>query len=274
MPNFYQLLSVDVGAPPEDIKRAFRNEIARYHPDKVQHLGKEFQEMAATRAAQLTEAYRILMNAELRAEYDRMLTGGAGAPPPAAPAASEGAASKRAREPSRPRPAPPSQPSPPSDQPSRFRFERETRDEFVRKAIAAKVRQAIEEELGAIDDMPARGFDVSCAVRSKKLFARAASQHFVVRFVPHVDRTAVHETWGLARKLEERGEVCVFLVGNSMAPSRELGDAIADERKRPTRGRHVHLVPVDVRDWSALIPSGTPAFCKAVLQRIRTSSTV
>ena len=33
-----------------------RREIARYHPDKVQHLGPEFQEIAATRAAELTEA--------------------------------------------------------------------------------------------------------------------------------------------------------------------------------------------------------------------------
>lgn len=273
MQNFYQLLSVDVGAPPEEIKRAFRNEIARYHPDKVQHLGKEFQEMAATRAAQLTEAYRILMDAELRAEYDRTLTGGTApaVPPPAAGAAASG----RPSEPGRTRRAPPpAQAPPPSDQPSRFTFERATRDEFVRKAITAKVRQAIEEELGAIDDIPVRGFDVSCAVKSKGLFARGASQRFVARFVSQVDRAAVRETWGLAQKLEPRGDLCVFLVGNSMASSRELGEAIADERKRPTRGRHVHLVPVDVRDWSALIPSGTPAFCQAVLQRIRTSSTV
>ena len=72
MQNFYRLLSVQPSATPEEIKRAFRNEIARYHPDKVQHLGKEFQDMAASRAAALTEAYRTLMNAELRADYDRL----------------------------------------------------------------------------------------------------------------------------------------------------------------------------------------------------------
>ena len=79
MQTFYELLSVAPSATAEEIKRAFRNEIARYHPDKVQHLGKEFQEMAATRAASLTEAYRTLMNAELRAEYDRLHVTSAGA---------------------------------------------------------------------------------------------------------------------------------------------------------------------------------------------------
>ena len=37
----------DADAPADEIKKAFRREIARYHPDKVQHLGQEFQEMAA-----------------------------------------------------------------------------------------------------------------------------------------------------------------------------------------------------------------------------------
>jgi curved DNA-binding protein CbpA len=276
LPNFYQLLSVDASAPPEKIKRAFRNEIARYHPDKVQHLGKEFQEMAAERAAQLTEAYRILMNAELRAEYDRLLTGGA-EEAPAPPEKSGQSTSTRTSESSRARQARPqaqAPPPPPTDRPSRFSFERASRDEFVRRAIIDKVRQAIEAEVGSIGDKPARGFDVSCIAKAKGLFSRAASQRFVARFVPHVDRGAVRETWGLAQKLDEQGDVCVFLVGNSMAPSRELGDAIADERKRGGRGCRVCLVSVDVRDWHALIPSGAPAFCKSILQRIRTSSSV
>ena len=34
-------------ASADEIKRAFRQQIARYHPDKVQHLGKEFQALAA-----------------------------------------------------------------------------------------------------------------------------------------------------------------------------------------------------------------------------------
>ena len=70
MRNYYDMLSLAPNAPADDIKKAFRREIARYHPDKVQHLGKEFQDMASGIAADLTEAYRILMDPELRAKYD------------------------------------------------------------------------------------------------------------------------------------------------------------------------------------------------------------
>ena len=60
MKDYYGLLGVAPAASADEVKRAFRQQIARYHPDKVQHLGQEFQAMAADRAAELTEAYRIL----------------------------------------------------------------------------------------------------------------------------------------------------------------------------------------------------------------------
>ena len=56
----YELLGLEPSADADAIKKAFRREIARYHPDKVIHLGAEFQEMAATRAAELTVAYKTL----------------------------------------------------------------------------------------------------------------------------------------------------------------------------------------------------------------------
>jgi len=58
--DYYLLLEIAATSSADEVKRAFRSQIARYHPDKVQHLGQEFQVMAADRAAELTEAYRIL----------------------------------------------------------------------------------------------------------------------------------------------------------------------------------------------------------------------
>src|SRR6185503_16082560 len=111
------MLSVARDAPADEIKKAFRREIARYHPDKVQHLGQEFQEMASGIAADLTEAYRILMDPELREKYNADLLGAAiaDAPPPTMPRPSAPAPSAPAPRP----PAPePSHPTPPPQGPS------------------------------------------------------------------------------------------------------------------------------------------------------------
>src|SRR3954447_20075101 len=70
------MLDVAPAASVDEIKRAFRREIAKYHPDKVQHLGKEFQEIAAIKAAELTQAYKSLSDETLRAEYDGLLATG------------------------------------------------------------------------------------------------------------------------------------------------------------------------------------------------------
>jgi curved DNA-binding protein CbpA len=261
--NFYQLLSVQPTATPEEIKRAFRSQIARYHPDKVQHLGKEFQEIAASRAAALTEAYRTLMNAELRAEYDRLY----GASAASAPAQS-GQPSSRAA-PTSPRTADP--PRPPSNEPGytpppRFASERRDRDDFVRKATIERFRQALAAEMGAFEELPARGFDFDVVTKAK-LFSRTGGQRFAVKFVPRVDRFAIQEAWNMAQKA--KGPICVFVMGNGIAPAKELADAIADARKKSRGGLNIAIIPTDVRDWSAHVPGDAPAPCKSLLKRLR-----
>lgn len=68
--RYYELLGVEPTASAEGIKKAFRREIAKYDPDKVQHLGREFQEIAAVKAAELTQAYKTVTDEAQRAEYD------------------------------------------------------------------------------------------------------------------------------------------------------------------------------------------------------------
>src|SRR5207247_9957550 len=134
--DYYQLLEIAPGATADEVKRAFRQQIARYHPDKVQHLGKEFQAMAADRAAELTEAYRILGEEGRRSEYDRALAESGAQPAAAAPApASAGAAATHhSPEPYTP-PPPPQGGHGPGAEPrtdGTFTRERGIRDEFVR----------------------------------------------------------------------------------------------------------------------------------------------
>jgi hypothetical protein len=56
----YRILDLDRSAGPEDIKRAYRLQANRYHPDKVSHLGKEFQSLAKEKFQDIQWAYEQL----------------------------------------------------------------------------------------------------------------------------------------------------------------------------------------------------------------------
>lgn len=56
----YDILGVSMGASKEEIRTAYRRLANQYHPDKVAHLGKEFQDLADQRFKEIQEAYRQL----------------------------------------------------------------------------------------------------------------------------------------------------------------------------------------------------------------------
>ena len=53
----YTILEILPGASSEDIKSAYRRLAGKYHPDKVQHLGEEFQKLAEDRFKKIQQAY-------------------------------------------------------------------------------------------------------------------------------------------------------------------------------------------------------------------------
>jgi DnaJ-class molecular chaperone len=55
-------LEVSPSASSEEIKAAYKRAVARYHPDKVAHLGTEFQELAHKKLLAIQEAYEILQS--------------------------------------------------------------------------------------------------------------------------------------------------------------------------------------------------------------------
>ena len=59
----YAILGVGPGASVQEIKEAYRIAALRYHPDKVSHLGKEFQELAHRKFLAIQQAYERLMKA-------------------------------------------------------------------------------------------------------------------------------------------------------------------------------------------------------------------
>jgi curved DNA-binding protein CbpA len=271
--EYYQLLEIAPTSTADEVKRAFRLQIARYHPDKVQHLGKEFQAMAADRAAELTEAYRILSDEGRRAEYDRARAdagqGGGGpdtaaAPPPAQPQSAPSKSDPGGHA-APPPPPPPAGPEP--SQGAQFTQERASRDQYVRKATIGRLRQALEAIGAQYDEAQEKGFDLAL-VPKRKMFG-SKGPRLLGRFVSRVDREAVADVWAHAGKLGAASEeVCVFLMGSSLAPAGELAGEIAVQRKKQ-RGSKLTLIPVDARNWDAHIPLDAPAIAKTLLSKLK-----
>ena len=269
--TYYELLEVPQTASAEEIKRAFRREIAKYHPDKVQHLGQEFQEIAATRAAELTRAYKTLTEPAARADYDAEVES------PAAPAAPRPASQPPSSEP-RPEPtsasrhAPEPEP-PPSPGGSVFSQERAGASDLVRRATVMRFRQALDAEFGRCEELTLAGFEVSC-VPKPPFWSLKLPPRVLGRFVPQVDGPTVTETWTMATRMpkDTQRDLCVFLMGPAIAPAGELATAINDQRRKamPAGGKLI-MVPVNTRTWRAHVPTDAPPVVKSLLTRLKSA---
>jgi DnaJ-class molecular chaperone len=56
---WWETLKVDQNASTEQIKSAFRKEISKYHPDRVEGLGVELRELADRMAKEVNHAYTL-----------------------------------------------------------------------------------------------------------------------------------------------------------------------------------------------------------------------
>jgi DnaJ like chaperone protein len=56
----YTILGLKHDASEQEIKQAYRRLAAKYHPDKVEHLGAEFKALAEDRFKQIQQAYEQL----------------------------------------------------------------------------------------------------------------------------------------------------------------------------------------------------------------------
>jgi len=55
--NDYKVLEIESTATDEEVKKAYRKQAMKHHPDKVNHLGDEIRKAAEERFAKLNEAY-------------------------------------------------------------------------------------------------------------------------------------------------------------------------------------------------------------------------
>ena len=58
--DFYEVLGVAKNASDDELKKAYRKMALKYHPDKVHHLGSEFQKDANDKIKKISEAYDLI----------------------------------------------------------------------------------------------------------------------------------------------------------------------------------------------------------------------
>ena len=268
MKTHYEVLGLEPAADPDAIKKAFRREIARYHPDKVIHLGAEFQELAATRAAELTVAYKTLTDPAMRAEYDASLA--AGLPPPHVPQAPFEDSS----------PTPPTlddirrEPPPPTGGKGRFASERADRDVILRRAITGRVLAIVEALYGKLETPAVRGFDLAIVPVAKPRFLGALPPRVLVRVLDNVDGAAIGDAHGVAMRARVhsgKSPVVVLLFARHIASQQEISKAFEDitrRRKAPDAPDEVAVVAVDIADWSCRLPPDCSAAVHKLIDQI------
>jgi len=60
--NPYAVLGVQPGSSRDEVLKAYRELAARYHPDKVSHLGEEFIQLATSKFTEIQGAYDQILN--------------------------------------------------------------------------------------------------------------------------------------------------------------------------------------------------------------------
>ncbi len=268
MKTYYEVLGLEPSADADAIKKAFRREIARYHPDKVIHLGAEFQEMAATRAAELTVAYKTLTDPALRGEYDASVA--AGLPPPHVPSPPRPAAT----EPTPVVPAPDEEPLRRKSGRTRFAAERADSDLILKRAIASRVIAIVESLYGKVETPAVRGFDLVMVPTAKPRFLGSAPPRVLLKVLETVDSGAMIEAYNIAARTRVhagKSPVVVLLLSRNIAPQAEISqanDVNSRYRQAPGAPDEIAVVVVDTSDWSCRMPPNCSAAVRKLTDQI------
>ncbi|XP_020085676.1 chaperone protein dnaJ 72 isoform X1 [Ananas comosus] len=73
--DYYKTLGLRRDASKEEIKEAFRRSALRFHPDRHSNASEEVKDAASVRFKQASEAYEVLIDERMRADYDRAWRG-------------------------------------------------------------------------------------------------------------------------------------------------------------------------------------------------------
>lgn len=264
--SYYQLLELASDASSADVKRAFRREIAKYHPEKFQHLGRELRDVAAGEAAVLTQAYRTLTDPAARVEYDTSI----GNDPAAFGATSHETSSLPSGGRTGEWPRWPSKGTSAGASPKSRQNRGAGTLDAVRRVTMARFRQAVDAEFADYEEVELFGFDF-VGIPKAALLALRQAPRILGRFLSQIDGPAVDDTWGMASRMKKDGkrDLCVFLMAPAVAQAADLDAVIAERRRQPMpAGGKLVLIPVNASTWNAQVPADAPPVVKSLLARL------
>ncbi len=245
----YELLSLDPSAETAAIKTAFREQIARYHPDKVVHLGREFQDLAVQKTAELMAAYKTLVNPALRLQYDASLA-----------AAHSATASSHETGNLNGVTLP------------RFAAERAGGDDIVHRALVGRVRSVVVDLYGPSESHRVRGFELVLVPTASPPLLRSPFPRVFVKLRDRIEAPQVREACSEAARagLHVAGSpINILLFGRRIGSEPQILSACEAVRKSPDLPAKTHVVVIDSADWRALSGSDPPPGLRRFIERLR-----
>jgi len=249
------LLGITLPASTEGIKKAYRRQIARYHPDKVHHLGEEFQLLAAEKSAQLTDIYHQLLESG-GCDPSVDATPVVSDEPPSvasAPVTGAGAAPNRAAR------------------MSSWQAVAHGCPSLILGAATDRMIQSVRSTLPGADELMVAGFSLACRTRVDwrgRLLMRRSPTYGVLLRTP-ADAPANGRR---APRLREvlpgvDGAIVLFdlIVDPRVNDRRDVSDPPTPTRAEP----HVFTVSVDAMTWKARVPDEAPEMAHQILARVR-----
>jgi hypothetical protein len=245
------LLGIALPAPIDEVKRAYRRQISRYHPDKVHHLGEEFQVLAAEKSAQLTEVYRRLL--EANGSDERLDDVAAPTSPPCAEPGVEDV------------PAPP-----PVNRMSSWQAVAVGCPSLILTAAIDRVSQAVRLALPRVDEFTVRGFSGAWKTRAdwRGLLKRRPIEAVLLR-APADDVGVAGQRGPRVRHMVPGVDGAIVIFDLVVGPLAIEPQSPSNARP-PSRGeRDVYAVTLDAMTWKARLPPEAPAIAHLILARVR-----
>lgn len=247
------LLGIALPASIEEVKRAYRRQISRYHPDKVHHLGEEFQVLAAEKSAQLTEVYRRLLESNGSDECVDDVT------MPAASSREEPRVEDVCA-------------SPPVNRMSSWQAVAAGCPSLILTAAIDRVSQSVRSTLPHVDEFAIPGFSGAWRTRAdwRSLLRRRPIEGVLLRAV--AEDPAGRQRAARIRHLVPGvdGAIVIFdLVVGPLALEPPPSPGVHQTSSRVERD--VYGVTLDAMTWKARMPPEAPAIAHLILDRVRDS---